>query len=137
MDPIEESSETNDAVHKFPEQSSHPVNRIQVVRRSGRSKNPVIMIVPSFSGNKYDTTVTMVVSGVNFAFPYVHPDNHIRSNQCPYRDHEIHYATTHIYTEVGMKRCRTISVYEVSNKLKQLHFRNTFEPIYPLTLSKE
>ena len=46
IDPIEESLETEDTVHEFSERYNQPVNRIQVVCQSVRSKNLVRSIGP-------------------------------------------------------------------------------------------
>ena len=109
---------------------------MQVVRQSGRSKKLVSSTVPSFSGNKYNTTVTTVCSGVNFAFPFMHPDIQMRSNQGPDWDHVIHYAMIQIYMKAVMKIFGTRRVLSVSNKLKKPHLRNKFETLYPRTLVK-
>ena len=93
--------------------------------------------MPSFSGNKYETNVTTFSSGVNFAFPYVHPYTHMRSNQGPDWDHVIHYSMTQISMKYGMKRFGTIGVNAGSNEIKHLHLRNIFKPVDPRTLSKE
>ena len=109
---------------------------MQVVNQSGRSKNPLRRIVPSFIGNKYETTMTTVSSGVNFAFPYVHPYTHTGSNQGPDWDHVIHYSMTHISIKYGMKIFGTIRVNAGSKKIKNLHLRNKFKPVDPRTLRK-
>ena len=60
-------------------------------------------IVPPFSGKKYETNVTTVGSGVNFALPYVQPETHMRSNHGPDWYNVIHYIMTHISMKEGMK----------------------------------
>ena len=59
--------------------------------------------MPSFSGNKYETTMNTVYSGVKFGFPYVHPYTHMISNQGPDWYHVIHYSMAHISMKSGMK----------------------------------
>ena len=109
---------------------------MQGVRQLGRSKNPVIRVFPSFRVIKYDTTMTTVDSEVKFSFPCVHPDTHMRKNQGHDWGHGIHYAMTQIYMKSGMKTFVTRGVDAVSSDIKQLHLRNTFETLYPRTLSK-
>ena len=118
--------ETEGTVHDFSEQSNQHVNRIQVVRYTGCHKNPVNIIVPSFSGNKYETTVTTVGSVGKFIFHYVHLYNHMRSNQRSIWYHMIQYAMTQIYMKSGIKIFGTRLVDAVSHELKQLHLHNTF-----------
>ena len=94
-------------------------------------------IVPPFSGKKYQTTVTIVVSGESFAFPYMILYTHMRSNQWPDWYHLIHYAMTQISMKAGMKIFGTRGVNAVQNDLKHFHLCNKFEPLYPHTLIKE
>ena len=110
---------------------------MEVVRQSGRSKNTVSRNVPLFRGNKYDNSVTIVGSGIELVLHFVNPDTHVRSNQGPDWYHTIYYATTQKYMKAGMKIFETRGVYAVSNDIKQLHLRNTFEPLYPSILIKE
>ena len=69
---------------------------MQVVRQLGRSKKPVVKIVPSFSKKIYKTNVTKVGSGVHFAFPFVYSDIYTRLNQRHDWCHVIHYAMNQI-----------------------------------------
>ena len=75
----------------------------------------------------------IVGSGVNFALPYMYPDTHMISSQDPAWYHVINYSMTQIYMKSGMKK---FGVDAVSNDIKQLHLRNTFEPLDPCTLRK-
>ena len=68
-----------------------------------------------------------VGSGVNVAFPYVHPDIHMISNQGPDWDHVINYAMNQISMKSVMKIFGIIGVNAVSNELNQLHLHNKFE----------
>ena len=65
-DPIKESTETETTVHIFSGISNHPINRIQLVRQSVQSKNSASRVIPSLSGENYETTLTTFLSGVNF-----------------------------------------------------------------------
>ena len=60
----------------------------------------------------------------------------MRSNQGPDWYHTIYYATSQKYMKAGMKIFETRGVDAVSNDIKQLHLRNTFEPLDPCTLRK-
>ena len=84
------------------------------------------MIVPSFSGKKYETTVNTVGSGVKFALSYVYPNTHMRSNLGPDWDHVIYYSITQLYMKSGIEIFVTGGVDAVSNELNKLHPCNTF-----------
>ena len=82
------------------------------------------MIVPSFSGDKYETTMNIVGSVVKFASPYVNPETQMRSNQVLDWDHAIHYAMNHLSMKSDMKIFGTRGVHAVSNELRKLHLCN-------------
>ena len=81
--------------------------------------------------------MTTVRIGVKIAPPCVHPYTHMISNQGTDFDHVMHYATTQISMKSVMEIFGTRGVNSVSKGIKQLHLRNTFEPLYPHTLRKE
>ena len=94
------------------------------------------IIVPSFSGNKYENTLTTAGSGVNILFHYVHPDTHMRSHQGPGWYRVIHYVMAQLSMKSGVKIFGTGGVNAVSNYIKQMYLLNTFEPLEPRTLKK-
>jgi hypothetical protein len=108
------------------------------VRRSKRPPQPVKRIVPSFTGKKYETTVTTVSDqDTEFDSATIHPDTHMRLSQGPDYDHVIFMTMTQVSMKEGEKRWGKPARDAVSKELEQLQFRDTFEPVDHHTLSKE
>jgi Reverse transcriptase (RNA-dependent DNA polymerase) len=91
------------------------------VRRSTRTQNQPTAYAPSFEGKSY-SAVTLV-----------HPDAHMN----PDYTLVAHHIMTQLSMKAGMKRWKNKAEGAVTKELQQLHFRDTFEPIDPKTLSKQ
>ena len=103
-DPIEDTFHSNDDLQpqeKEPEQlldTPAPT----ATGHSTRLKKPISRIVPSFSGNKYDTAAILI--SWEHMFATVHLDTHMRLSQGIDYDHVMFYDMTQLSTKAGILR---------------------------------
>jgi len=100
--------------------------------RPQRVRKPPTRLVPSFKGKSYESTVATQIEGVHTQ-KVIHPNDQMDQQHALIT----YYCMTHLSMNAGLKRWKTKGESAVSDKLKQLHFRDTFEPLDPKTLSRQ
>ena len=103
------------AAQAIPETTDEPQ------RRSGRIPAPVTIFEQSFTGNKYAETTATTIDQTT-----IHPDTHMSLNEGQAWDHVVHYTMTQLLMKAGIKIWGTKGKQAVTNKLSQLHMRDTF-----------
>jgi hypothetical protein len=102
-------------------------------RRPQRTRLQPQRLVPSFRGKSYKSTAAPQIQGVPSKNENViHPDHHIDDNYALIT----YYVMTQLSMKAGLKRWKGKGEQAVSNELAQLHFRDTFQPLDPKSLSK-
>ena len=105
-----------------PPDNNEPAEAPALVRRSTRTRKPPTNYQPSFEGKSYGTSAVQLT----------HPDSHANPQYVLVE----HYIMTQLSMKAGIKRWKTNAEGAVTKELQQLHFRDTFEPIDPTSLTK-
>jgi hypothetical protein len=95
-------------------------------RRSRRTVKQPQRLVATFGGKTYQSTAAVTTH-------LVHPNAHLHSNYVLLA----HYIMAQFLMKAGLMRFKERSKEALSKELSQLHFRDTFKPIYPKDLNEE
>ena len=96
------------------------------VRRSTRTRAATTNYVPTMKGNRYAYAVTQLEAGA------LHPDLHMAflQHMCDEAPDAVGAILTQLSMKAGLKEWGGDAEKAVTAEMKQLHFRNTFEPLH-------
>ena len=103
-----------------------------VASRPQRVRNKPTRLVPTFKGKTYTSSSLTNIQGVHRE-EVIYPDSHMEEQFALIT----FYVMTQLSMKSGLKRWKKKGEAAVSTEMKQLHFRDTFEPLHPKTLSKK
>ena len=134
---IENVFQSNDDPHP---QDKEPVQILDApvpapTQHSTCFKKPVSLIVPSFSGKKYDTAASLM--NWQHMFATVHPDTHMHLLNGIDYDHVVFYAMKQLSMKLGMRQWGDPAIKAVYTELEQFHYRDTFDPFNHRSLSNK
>jgi Reverse transcriptase (RNA-dependent DNA polymerase) len=94
-------------------------------RRSSRMRSPVKTYIPSFDGQRYETTL---VTQVEMSHNHEQVDSWTTV---------VHYTMIQLSMKAGLKHFGPKGEKAVTKELSQLHLQDTFQPVHPKNLSPE
>jgi hypothetical protein len=105
---------------------------VPALRRSARSRNKPTTYTPTMSGSKYSYAITQLQNE-----EVLYPDAHmfLQNDFNQAEPNVVAVAMTQLSLKAGLKEWGDKAYETVESEMKQLHFRNTFEPMHWRQLS--